>query len=528
MTERGAITARMTALRIALPLVGILALLAHLPSLQGDFVYDDDRFVRDHDAVHTLSLRQVGTFFTDPETYAASGGHNIYRPLRTLDFAVDWAVSGGQPWFFHLRSMLYHALGSILLLLVFRRLLPTPAALAGAVLFAVHPVHVESVAWISSRGDMLLCCFFLGALYLHLRGRTLPACLLLLGALLSKETAVVFPAAVVLVDLYRRKPLPWKSYLCYAVVTALYLGLWFTLTSRTGEGVVGQTPYWLGGSRFYASVTAIKGLVYYTKLLVLPVELVLDYYVPARATIDTGAVLSMILLTLLVIFALTYTRESRFALLWILITISPVLGVVVRMMIPTTERFLLLPTVGFSLFAGTLLARTRLRFVVFACFLALTVQRGFDWRTADTLWESTLEVAETPQALDWKSRRAFDTAWMTRDRRDVEKVVATAVAFRRLFEEDIQFMGPQGRVLPGDLIGPIHIRALLATGDLAEALTQSLAYARVHGQPEGYYLASLAHQAMGRTEEEREMLQAAWDAGMRTPNISNRLNTLPR
>ena len=507
-------------------LVARLALAAHLTSLGGQFLFDDSRFILENQAVHELTATGIVSYFSDPTTAATIGGDNIYRPLRTLDFAIDWAVSGGSPWFFHLRNVLYHALGAVMVLLFLRRLIPANAALWGAALFAIHPVHVESVAFISSRGDLLLLPLFLGALIFHMKGRLAPTCVLLVLSLLAKETAAVFVVAALLVDLFRRERIRWPRFVVYAAITGVYVLLWLALTGRGGVGMVGQSPFWLGGSRAGAALTAVKALVYYVKLLVLPVELVLDYYVPARAGIDAGAVMSLILLAGIVAIAIRASRASRFALSWGLVTLLPVLGVIVPMNVPTSERFLLLPAVGFCLWAGGLLARTRLRFVVLACMFALTVQRTLDWRNEDTLWQSTLEVADTPQALLWKSKREFSRYYETGDPAAGKRVVETAIAFKTLFLRDIQ-LSTDGTVrMPAKMSVPIHIRALIASGNAAEAVDLAYLHATKHGEPEGHYLASFALEAMGRYEEAASAARAAHLAGFRGVNLQDRIKYL--
>ncbi len=506
--------------------VALLAIAAHLPSLGGQFLFDDGRFILENQAVHELTAAGIVSYFGDPTTVASTGGDSIYRPLRTLDFAIDWAVSGGSPWFFHLRNVLYHALGAVLVLVFLRRLIPGDAALWGAALFAVHPVHVESVAWISSRGDLLLLPLFLGALLFHQKGRLAATCVLLVLALLAKETAAVFIGAALVVDLFRRARIQWMRYAVYAAITGTYLLLWLSLTDRGDSGIVGQTPLWLGGSRAGAAVTAARSLVYYVKLLLLPVELVNDYYVPARIEIDAGAVISMILLAGIIAVAIRVSRTGRFALSWGLVTLLPVLGIVVPMIIPTAERFLLLPAVGFCLWAGGLLARTRLRYAVLACMIALTVQRTLDWRSEDTLWQSTLEVAETPQSLVWRSRTEFNRYLETGDPEAGKRVVATAIAFQELFKRDIQVGVGDGVRMPAQLSLPIHIRALIASGHAEEAVDVAYLHATKHGQAEGHYLASLALEAMGSYEEAASAARDAYAAGFRGVDIPRRIEYL--
>lgn len=107
--------------RVVPALVALLALAAYLPSLSGGFVSDDARFIVDNEAVHELSPARAWSYFANPEAQATVG-HDIYRPLRTLGFAIDWTVSGGSPLFFRIRSLAWFV--ALSLLALYRRLEP--------------------------------------------------------------------------------------------------------------------------------------------------------------------------------------------------------------------------------------------------------------------------------------------------------------------------------------------------------------------------------------------------------------------
>jgi len=483
-----------------------LVILAYLPSLGGEFVSDDHRFIERNEAIHRLTPIR---YFTDLTAQATEAWGGIYRPLRTLDFAIDWAISGGRPAWFHLRNVAYLALASVLLLALFRRILGEEGtdlaspAFCGALVFAIHPVHTESVAWISSRGDLLLLVFFLAALLLHVRGRHLAALAVLLLALLSKESAVVFPAAVLLVDILRRARLTWRWYAGYAGLAAAYTVCWFLFIGADSVDRVSQIPYYWGGTLFSNTVTVGKGMLWYTKLLVLPVELVHDYHVPARPHIDIGAAISLVLLAVLIVWALVANRRSRFALLWFAVTIFPMSNLAVRMLIPTAERFLLLPSVGFCFWAGFHLSRTRLRFAVFACLALLVFSRSFAWRSEDVLWAETLSVAETPTALVHQIRLDLEVALKSGDLEDARTVVDRAVAFFELFRRDIHFSpDPDGDPIVSTgreiEIERARSRALLLLGQGADALVSANRAAALGGPPEVHLFRSDALRLLGR------------------------------
>ena len=513
--------------RAAPVLIFVLVVAAYLPSLGGDFLWDDGRFVKNNEAVHRLTPLR---YFTDPGAQATVGWQGIYRPLRTLDFAIDWQVSGGSPLFFHLRNVLYHVLASLLVLALLRLLLREKPvrgfspAVCGALVYAVHPVQTEAVAWITSRGDLLLAVFFVAALVLHLKGRRVLVLPLLVLALLSKESAVVFPAAALLADRLRGDRPAWLWYAAYAGVAAAYAVFWFVFVGGGDVAAIDQVPYWWGGSRLMGAATFVKGCLYYGKLFVLPVDLVADYHLPARRVLDAGTVISLVLAAGVVAGAWRGGRRMRFALAWFLVTILPVSGLLYRMQIPTAERFLLLPSIGLCLVAGGILARTRLRHVVFACFAVLVFARCFAWRSDPALWEATLRVADTPTALTGQALRDLDSARASGRAEDARRVIERADAFHALFRDDFQLAAEATAepVVPLEMEAVLNrakVRALLLLDRDREALDLALLLtARAGGaEPEDHLVASEALEKLGRFEEAAAAAAEALRGGLHDP-----------
>jgi protein O-mannosyl-transferase len=199
--------------------LALAAAVAFLPSLEGGFVWDDKKNLLDNPQYRGFGLAQIGWMLT-----AFHSGH--YIPVTWMSFALDYVLWGMHPAGYHLTNLLLHATNTAIFYLVALRLLgaglssfPDPfgpavrsgAALA-ALLFALHPLRAESVAWVTERRDLLSALFYLLAVLAYLRAceargpasRILYVVTLSLFvlALLSKSMAVSLPVILLLLDVY--------------------------------------------------------------------------------------------------------------------------------------------------------------------------------------------------------------------------------------------------------------------------------------------------------------------------------------
>ncbi|MBN1335455.1 MAG: hypothetical protein JXB39_05795 [Deltaproteobacteria bacterium] len=179
---------------------------AYAGTVGAGFVWDDLPLVVLDEA--TAGLAHPGRLFLQDLWAQADGGaaSGYHRPLVLLSFALDRAVFGLAPGPFHLHSLAWHLFAvGVLHRLLLRWVAPLPA-LAGAALFALHPVQSEAVTWIAARNDPMAAALLIGALVLLLPraagpGRLLAGGLVGLGAMLAKETALLLPLALLALDL---------------------------------------------------------------------------------------------------------------------------------------------------------------------------------------------------------------------------------------------------------------------------------------------------------------------------------------
>jgi tetratricopeptide (TPR) repeat protein len=419
----------MTVPRAALA-AALVAAIVFLPSLRNRFALDDSPIIENNPAAQSVggALRAF-----DEPYWPARHMAGLWRPVTILSFGVDWQLSGGSTVMLHATNVALHAGATALLVPVLAAYVAVPAALAGAVLFAVHPVHVEAVANLVGRGELLVALFLFAALLAGraIRARraggasTLALEAALLGAvalaLLSKEHAVVAIALLWLDDVALRHPgTPGIPPRTYAAVAALSVA-WF-LAHRAVEGnlAFAATAPTLRGLDTVGRVSTMLPVVFtVVRLLVWPFDLSPDYHphVLGRLTRPTllgagGLVLACALLAL----ALACWRRHRpvaVGLLVIAVAWSPTSNFLFPTGIVLAERTLYLPSAGLALVAAVLwdllAARTPARA---RALVALAVLVPFSWRslTQIPVWRSTRDLVVNALFNHPESYRVHQTA----------------------------------------------------------------------------------------------------------------------
>lgn len=181
----------------------LLALALYAVCLGGTYIYDDVAIIQTDDRL--TDPHQWGRYWT--EAYN-NGIDNLYRPLTSMSYAVEWQLHGDRPWIFHLINVLLHAAVCATLAEFVRRVTNTKTAFIVGLLFAAHPLHVEDVANIVGRAELLCTLATVGALLLITRPLTrarslaITGCLIL--ALLTKEQGMLLPFLLLLFVLLRR------------------------------------------------------------------------------------------------------------------------------------------------------------------------------------------------------------------------------------------------------------------------------------------------------------------------------------
>ena len=213
----------------------VAAIAVYLPALRNGFIWDDPLVLQ-----QLRAIRSVGDLIVLPPAIP----RYYFRPFIFITYWLDRMPGGEVPYWFHASVIGWHAVNTLLVFLLARRLFPAEWLIAsgGALLFAVFPAHVESVAWMAGRSDVIVCTFVLLTVLLAMQREQLwsawAAGGTLLLALLSKELAVAALVLIPLLDLISTGRLHWLRYVPLAVATAAY----FVLRATALGTVVGGLP----------------------------------------------------------------------------------------------------------------------------------------------------------------------------------------------------------------------------------------------------------------------------------------------
>ena len=266
-------TPRKTTVRLAL-LLYVLTLMAYAPALRGGFIWDDDDYVENN--ANLTSARGLIDIWASPRTSPQ------YYPLVFTTFWVEHQFWDARATGYHVVNVLLHATAALLLWRVLIAL-EIPAAFLAACLFAIHPVQVESVAWITERKNVLCGVFYFASAlaYLHWMQRgdrrdRLIALVLFVAALLSKTVACSLPAALLLVIWWKRGRVSQRDVFALVPFFAigLALGMWTVYFERSHVQAVGAEWHL---SVIERVLVAGRALWFYLGKLILPVNLSFIY-----------------------------------------------------------------------------------------------------------------------------------------------------------------------------------------------------------------------------------------------------------
>ncbi len=430
-------------IRIVAAVIALLTIVAFLPSLENQFVnWDDYEMLVSNSSYRGLAWPQLRWMFT---TFHL--GH--FQPLSWVSLAIDYLVWGMQPLGYHLTNLILHAANAVLFFFLARVLLTlavkgsgdarepalTLGAAVAALLFSLHPMRVESVAWATERRDVLSGLFYLLALHQYIvaqtggqaqrtRCRLAVSILLYALSLLSKATAMTLPAVLLLLDVYPLRRLPGKlsewvkpdyrsilwEKLPFVILAALFACIAILAQQNTGA-LRPMQQYFVSyrlGQVFYA-------FCFYVWKSVAPIELSPLYELP----FDFDAWMPLFFAcaaVVLIVTAVLYWRREHWpaafaAWMYYVIVLAPVAGVAQSGPQLVADRYSYLPCLSWALLSGggfvclwNSLGRStepqRPAFVIAATsalvllvLATLTWQQNKVWRDTYTLWQHVIAVS---------------------------------------------------------------------------------------------------------------------------------------
>jgi len=421
-------------------LLFLVCFLIYGAALQAEFVNLDDDVYVTHNSMVRAGLSPAS--LTYAWTTFDSGN---WIPLTWLSLELDSALFGVRPFPFHLTNILLHSVNVLLLFILFQRM--TGALVRSAVLalfFAVHPLHVESVAWVSERKDVLSTAFLLSSLLAYEwyarrpgTGRWMLVAIAMVLGLLAKSMLVTLPALLLLLDLWPLQRYPsrtagseaapsestadssryprrsWNQLVLEKLplfVISIVDGL-ITIAAQGATPAYGATAGLNGTIR---AANAVQALGWYLWKTAVPTELCVMYRHPGSAINWNWTALSLVVLAMITVFVARGARRHGYRLFgwgWFIIAVMPVIGLIQVGGQAYADRYAYVPHIGlFALIVwevGHRLEgshRQRTAAFVMAMSVAIfwsvrTMQQVSVWHDSDTLWSQVLrQDPESPYA----------------------------------------------------------------------------------------------------------------------------------
>lgn len=338
-------------------LIAIVGFAAYANTLNGDFVCDDNYFVKNNKNIQGWS--GLGNIFSAEVSGGTDMNHAFYRPVQIFTYMADYSVWGRKANGYHITNMALHILVALAVYFLIRILSGSVfIPLAAALLFAVHPAHVAVVSYISGRADSLALLFMLLSLIFYAKQIERPTSagyiltvLCYIMALFSKENVVIFPVLLLvfhyaLKDAAKKKGIGNASFVSIVVITCIYILFRAFILPLvpphilSGTGVLDRLP---------GSFAALTG---YVRILLFPFDLHMEYGHKLFKFTDPVVIAGIIILLALAACAFIKRNANRlifFSIAWFLVALLPVSNIYPMPIAYMAEHWLYMPSIGFFL-----------------------------------------------------------------------------------------------------------------------------------------------------------------------------------
>jgi Tfp pilus assembly protein PilF len=402
-------------------LAALAAFIVYLPALDNGFLnWDDNRYISANPFMRPIDTGFVLWAFS---TFRASNWH----PLTWLSLGLDCSVWGFEPMGYHLTNVLLHSLNVLLVTLLAGGLFRVAmgvldwrglfaSALVG-VLFGVHPLHVESVAWVAERKDVLYAFFWLLGLHAYLgysrsknpgqRSLRYALCLFFFAlSLMSKPMAVTLPVVLLLMDVYPLGRLASRGDMIRVGIVEKLPFFAMSIASASVTILAQQAAMVDIGVQSLAERlwVAVRALGFYLAKTVFPVNLSPFYPLPLHGTFvgpeHVAALIAVIAITLACVWSMK--KSTFYPVLWVyfVVTLLPTLGIIQVGVQAAADRYMYLPVLAPLFLVGAGVARAWegryrkylpvLALVVAVLLSTMTVRQIGVWKSTSTLWERVM------------------------------------------------------------------------------------------------------------------------------------------
>lgn len=417
----------------AIVIIIAVSLGVYANTLFNGFVYDDvhqilkNEWIKDVRNIPKILFSNVWSFMEKPTPI------NYYRPTMHFIYMADYYLFEFKPLGYHLTNIIIHSINSLMVFLLAITLLNKVKsnaqkrdynilniALVSAILFAVHPVNTEPVAWIAGIPELTFTLFYLLSFYLYInyavgsKGYIIAVILFLLSTL-SKETALTLPIFLFVYDYaFRRDSIKTfsdyiKRYLPFAIVAGIYISLRIYALG----GLAPQKPRHDYLTNFQYFINVFPLIAQYLGKLLLPANLNAFHVLhPVYSVSELRFIVSLLLTSSFFIFVILIRKVSiviLFSLAWVFIPLLPVLYIPGVGENTFAERYLYLPSAGFAILIaygtalifykvdswnmGNELKKLLIIFIsiLIGSYSINTVKRGFIWKDELSLWSDTVK-----------------------------------------------------------------------------------------------------------------------------------------
>lgn len=523
--------------------IAIIILLVYLPALSNGFVnWDDQLYVYENADIRSIDARFLKLAFT---SVMVSNWH----PLTMLSYAVDYSIWGLNPFGYHLVNIVLHAVNTFLagaLALMLSRKAGAEERVSVfigatlALLFGLHPLHVESVAWVSERKDVLSGLFFFLSLIYYMKYKNTSKAMPYIGSLvffilsvMGKPMSITLPAVLLILDFYPlngfkagvKKALIEKA--PFFGLSVVFAGV--TVWAQASDNAIASLDPYPMASRM---LVATRALAFYIYKTIIPVNLA-PFYPRDLSPSPFGAeyMASLALIIAITALSILFLKRSRLPLaLWLfyLATLSPVIGIIQVGSQAAADRYTYIPGLAplmlIAAGGGWLFKRRSGAAAAFAivCAIvlgALTVRQVSVWKDSVSLWSHEVAVYPDDAPIGWSN---LGLAY--KDKGELDKAVASyekaigidpnyadaygnrGVAYLKLGRvndalEDLSTaisLNPESAELHGNR-GVAFISTAeyeKAIGDLSESIRLSPSTAA-----KGYFNRGIAYKALGMNAE---------------------------